>query len=65
MSNKKETVTIDGISYNWSELSNEAKKLILSLQAVDGEIARLKNLLTFCEVAKASYSASLKRELNK
>ena len=60
---KNQTVTIDGVNYNWDELSDKAKNLIVSLQTVNAEMARLRNLLAFCEVARTSYAAELQKEV--
>ncbi len=56
-------VTIDGVEYDWDNLSDRAKQLILNLQAVNAEMERLKNLLAFCEVARSSYAAALRKEV--
>ena len=56
-------VNIDGVEYNWDQLSDRAKELVMTLQAVNAEINRLKNLVTFCELARASYADALKREI--
>ncbi len=56
-------VAIDGVEYDWDKLSDRAKQLIMSLQAVNSEMQRLKNLLAFCEVARSSYAEALRKEV--
>ena len=60
---EQNNVTINGVTYNWDQLSDNAKKLILNMREVDNEIRRLQNLLTFCQTAKAAYAQALQGEL--
>lgn len=52
-------ITIDGKEYNMTELSDEAKAQLGSIQFVDSEIQRLNSQLAVLQTARAAYSAAL------
>ena len=56
-------VTIDGKDYNLDDLSEDAKKQLVSLQFAQNEIQRLENQLAVFRTAAVSYSNSLKSSL--
>lgn len=56
-------VTIDGVTYQQSELNNAAKVQLKQLQATDQEIAQLKRQLAIAQTARAAYAGALKAEL--
>tara|TARA_B100000214_G_scaffold375524_1_gene362351 strand:- start:4731 stop:4916 length:186 start_codon:yes stop_codon:yes gene_type:complete len=58
-------VTIDGVDYNLDDLSEDAKKQLVSLQFAQSEIQRLENKLAITRTAAVSYSNSLKSQLEK
>lgn len=56
-------VTIDGIDYLLSSLSDEAKAQITNLRFVENEIAQLKARLAIANTAKRAYQSALKNAL--
>ena len=56
-------ITIDGVDYDASQLSDAAKGAIASLQFADARIMALRNELAVCQTAKIAYVRSLKAEL--
>ena len=58
-------INIDGIEHGLDTLSDDAKKLVASLQGIDACIHEMKNLLAIFTRAKRSYIAELKREIIK
>ena len=63
MSEEEPTITIDKTDYKLSELSDEAKAQIQSIQFVDAELLRLQNLTAIMETAKVGYQKELKKQL--
>ncbi len=63
MTEEEATITIDDTEYKLSELSDEAKAQIQSIQFVDTELLRLQNLTAIMATAKAGYQAELKKQL--
>lgn len=61
--NDEQTITIDGTAYKSSELSDEAKALVESLQFTAAELNRAKALVAVMTTAHAGYMADLKRHL--
>ena len=61
----KQKINIDGIEHGLATLSDDAKKLVASLQDTDACIHEMKNLLAIFTRAKRSYIAELKREIIK
>ena len=63
MTEEDPTIIIDKIDYKLSELSDEAKAQIQSIQFVDAELLRLQNLTAIMETAKVGYQKELKNQL--
>lgn len=61
MSDQK--ITIDGKDYNIDKLSEDTKGQLVSMRAVDTEIARLQTLQAICQTARNAYAAALKEAL--
>jgi len=58
-------VTIDGVEYLLSDLADEAKAQIKSLQFVEAEIGRLNALTAVASTARMAYQNALKDLLPK
>lgn len=54
-------VTVDGITYKLSELSNEAREQVTSLQYVDAQIGDLKAKLAVFQTARNAYEKALQQ----
>ena len=52
-------ITIDGKEYDLNALSDEAKAQIVSIQFVDGELARLNAQAAALQTARMAYSKEL------
>lgn len=57
------TITIDGRSFEVDKLTDMAKAQLVSIQFVDGEIARLQGQLAAMQTARNAYVEVLRREL--
>jgi len=60
-----QSVTIDGVEYQLSELSEEARAQVVNLRVTDQEIERLKQRLAIAQTARTAYANALKGELPK
>ena len=58
------TVTIDDKEYNLDDLSDEAKRLLASLQFAQSEIQRMQGQLAITKTAASTYSNQLSQVLN-
>ena len=58
-------VNIDGIDYNLSDLSENAKAQLLNIQFVDAQIQQLNNEWAVADTARIGYTNALKAELAK
>ncbi len=56
-------VTVDGVSYEFDALSEDARAQLLSLQVTDAEIQRLQTLIAIAQTARNAYAAELKAVL--
>jgi hypothetical protein len=56
-------VTIDGVAYNWADLSEQARTQLAHLRATDQEIQRLRTQLGIAQTARRSYISAIKAEL--
>ncbi|PKG54775.1 DUF6447 family protein [Halomonas sp. MES3-P3E] len=65
MADNEQTITIDGQSYNTTELSENAQNQVLNLRVTDQEIARLKQQLAIYQTARVAYARALSEELPK
>ncbi|MYM30256.1 hypothetical protein SAMN05192549_114134 [Duganella sacchari] len=54
-------VTVDGISYKVSELSQEAQEQVANLQFVDAQMAQLTSQLAVYQTARNAYQAALQQ----
>jgi methyl-accepting chemotaxis protein len=54
-------VTVDGISYKVSELSDEAQQQVNSLQYVEAQITDLNAKLAVYQTARNAYQAALQQ----
>lgn len=65
MAENEAKINIDGVSYLWSELSNDAKAQIQNLQFVEKEMAELNAKLAVFSTARMTYQNALKGMLPK
>lgn len=56
-------ITIDGVNYLISDLTDEAKAQIQSLRFVEAELARLNAQIAIASTAKMAYQGALKTAL--
>jgi len=56
-------ITIDGIEYDLSKLSESAKGQLVSLQLVDQKITAAQQELAILQTARMAYARALKDEL--
>lgn len=62
---KEEKITIDGLEYLLSDLSDDAKTHLKSIQFVDEKIQQLNNELAVSDTARIGYTNALKIEAEK
>lgn len=60
---RENTVLIDDVEYNLSDLSDEAVSQIRNIQFVDAQIQQLHSEWAVADTARLGYSEALKREL--
>lgn len=65
MASNDQTLTIDGVEYNFSDLSDSAKNQLMNIRVTDQEINRLQQQLAIAQTARAAYANALKQELPK
>ena len=58
-------ITIDEVDYNLSDLSDNAKAQLSSIQFVDAQIQQLNNEWAVADTARMGYTNALKAELAK
>ena len=58
-------ITIDGVDYNLSELSDNAKAQLINIQFVDAQIQQLNNEWAVSDTARIGYTRALNTELAK
>lgn len=63
--NNKPKVSIDGVEYLISEMSDNAKAQITNIQFVDAQIQQLNNEWAVADTARIGYTRALKAELEK
>lgn len=56
-------ITIDGVTYDASDLSNNAKGALGSLRFTEAKLQALQNELAVCQTARFAYVKALKEEL--
>lgn len=54
-----QTITIDGVEYQLSDLSEEARAQVVNLRVTDQEIAKIKQQLAIYQTARAAYARAL------
>ena len=57
------TVTVNGTTYELSDLSEEARQQIANIRFVDQELERLNNQAALARAARKAYEAALTRAL--
>ena len=62
---KEEKITIDGVEYLLSDLSDNAKTQLKNIQFVDEKIQQLNNELAVSDTARIGYTNALKIEVEK
>lgn len=60
-----ERVIIEGQEYDWSDLCEEAQRLIESLRFVDQKISEFETEVKIFKLAKSNYLKSLKEVMEK
>ena len=60
-----ERVTIEGQEYDWSDLCEEAQRLIESLRFVDRKILEFEDEIQIFKLAKSNYLRSLKEVMDR
>lgn len=63
MTTKEDKMTIDGIEYKLSEISEQCQTEIKSLQFTEAQMTRLTNELAVTETALNAYRASIAQQL--
>jgi hypothetical protein len=58
-------LTLDGVRYALSEVSENARQTLSSIQFCDEAIRQRQNELAISDTARLAYAAALKRELAK
>ena len=57
------TFTLNGKEYDTEDISDDAKKELVSLQFSNQEAQRLEALLAICKTASAAYSKALQDQV--
>lgn len=60
-----QTINIDGVNYDLSDLSDNAKAQLVNIQFVDAQIQQLNNEWAVADTARIGYTNALKAELAK
>ena len=58
-----EGVTVDGVTYKFSDLTENARKQLVNVRITEQEIARLQQQLAIAKTARAAYAMALAQEL--
>ncbi|MDB2663054.1 DUF6447 family protein [Paracoccaceae bacterium] len=61
---EEQKVSIDGIEYSLSDLSNEAKSQLRNIQFVDAQLLQLNNEWAVADTARIGYTNALKQEIS-
>jgi len=62
---ENQTINIDGVNYDLSALSDNAKAQLVNIQFVDAQIQQLNNEWAVADTARIGYTNALKAELAK
>lgn len=65
MAENAKTITIDGIQYDLSQLTERAKEQLQSIAFVDRQLQQLNNEWAVADTARIGYTNALKVELSK
>ena len=65
MADEQLTLRLDGVDYDLSQASDEAKALVLKVKNVDRLVEEKTNLMALLTKAKNAYIADLKTEIIK
>ena len=60
-----QTISIDGVDYDLSDLSDNAKAQLVNIQFVDAQIQQLNNEWAVADTARIGYTNALKAEIAK
>ena len=60
---EEQTITIDGVAYRLSDLSDQAKGNIASLRGCDQKLQLLQQEMAIVQTARAAYAGALKNLL--
>lgn len=60
-----EKITIDGIEYDWNDLSDTTREILVSINAVDKKLKFLQNETAIALTAKKAYLLALKDSVAK
>jgi len=60
-----QTINIDGVDYDLSDLSDNAKAQLVNIQFVDAQIQQLNNEWAVADTARIGYTNALKAEIAK
>lgn len=58
-------ITLEGTDYPISQMSDQAKATLASLQFVEAQLRQLRNEWAVADTARLAYAAALKREVAK
>ncbi len=59
------TITVDGREYDSAKLNEKARQLLMNIQVVDQELARLQMRIAICQTARSAYAQALQSALPK
>lgn len=59
------TITIDGVAYDASNLTDAARETLASIQFVDAQVQQLNNEWAIADTARMGYLNALQREMIK
>jgi hypothetical protein len=58
-------ITIDGVDYEFADLTDNARAQLANIQFVDAQLQQLNSEWAIADTARMAYTAALKRELAK
>jgi cell division protein ZapA (FtsZ GTPase activity inhibitor) len=63
MDETNKTIRIDDVDYNVDKMSEEAKKLLSTIQFIDQQLNQLQNEFAVSDTARIGYLNALQKEL--
>lgn len=63
MDETNKTIRIDEVDYNVDKMSEEAKKLLSTIQFIDQQLNQLQNEFAVSDTARIGYLNALQKEL--